>query len=85
MGILDFWRDPRAVEGPALPEALGDEDAPFCSALDALAELASNSLRNWSLFIFVRTVYGRRVVKKYRRDVKSNGHYVPKYLGGLGG
>lgn len=62
MGILDFWRDPRAVEGPALPEGLGAGDAPFCSDLDALAELASSSLRNWSLFILIRNslLYGHK-------------------------
>lgn len=55
MGILDFWRDPKALEAPALPADLGDGDAPFCSDLDAFAELASRSLRNWSLFIVSAT------------------------------
>lgn len=46
-------RDPRA-EGVEPPKALGgddDDDAPFCCPLGDLAELASRSFRNCSLFI----------------------------------
>lgn len=50
--MLDLRRDPRADE-PALPAVLGEDDAPFFSPLDDLAELASNSFRNCSLFMFV--------------------------------
>lgn len=55
MGILDFMRDPRATtEGPALSEGLGEGDASFWLDLEALAASASNSRRNWSLFILFR-------------------------------
>lgn len=50
MGILDFMRDPRA-EGVAPPKLFGEDDAPFCSPVGDLAELASSSFRNCSLFI----------------------------------
>lgn len=44
-------RDPKA-EGVAPPNPFGDDEAPFCCPLGDLAELASRSLRNCSLFIF---------------------------------
>ena len=50
IGMLDVFRDPRADQ-PALSDALGEDDAPFCSPLGALAELARMSFRNCSLFI----------------------------------
>lgn len=49
IGMLDFIREPRAEDGVALSFAFGVDAAPFCP--DALAELASSSFRNWSLFI----------------------------------
>lgn len=57
MGMLDFWRDPKAEEDPALPEPRGDGDAPFWSLPFDLAELANSSFRNCSLFI-LKTVRG---------------------------
>lgn len=52
MGMLDFWRDPRAEEEPgAAPGFVGEEDAPFWLPPADFAELARRSLRNCSLFM----------------------------------
>lgn len=80
MGMLDFWRDPKAEEDPALPEPRGDGDAPCWSLPFDLADLANSSFRNCSLFI-LKMVRGwlmrtRRLLDKSLRSSRSTGPKV---------
>lgn len=68
IGMLDFMRDPSA-EGVAPPKPfLGEDDAPFCSPLGDLAELASRSFRNCSLFMVTCQAHSKAFESRGRQS-----------------